>query len=248
MSAPEASHAAAGAGPVTPVRVAVIDSGVNVPHPHLPSVAGGVALDLHGREHPDYVDRLGHGTAVAAAIHERAPDAELFVVKVFEDRLATSVPTLVLAIDRALRAGARIVNLSLGTPNEMRRARLEAVVARTREAGALLVSAREHRDVRWLPGSLEGVVGVVMSPAQPRDRVAVMSLPEGGSALLASPYPRPIPGVPRERNLQGISFAAANASGILAGLLAGRPEVTTAEEVFRLIEDRADATSGGRSG
>ena len=228
-----------------PLRVAVIDSGVNVPHPHLPSVAGGLALDLHGREHADYLDRLGHGTAVAAAIHEKAPDAELFVVKVFEDRLATSVPTLIRAIDLALDAGARIVNLSLGTPKEMRRAQLEAVVARTRRAGALLVSAREHEGVRWLPGSLEGVVGVLMSAEQPRDSIAVASLPDGGHALVASPYPRPIPGVPKERNLQGISFAVANASGILASLLAGRPEVTVAEEVFGLVE-REPAARGER--
>ena len=48
------------------VSVAIIDSGVNVPHPHLPGVAGGVAFDLAGVEHADVVDRLGHGTAAAA--------------------------------------------------------------------------------------------------------------------------------------------------------------------------------------
>jgi hypothetical protein len=31
----------------------------------------------------------------------------------------------------------------------------------------------------------------------------------------ASGYPRPIPGVPPERNLKGISFAVANATGLL---------------------------------
>jgi subtilisin family serine protease len=228
------------------MRVAVIDSGVNVPHPHLPSVAGGIGLDLHGRTHDDYVDRLGHGTAVAAAIHERAPDAELFIVKVFEDRLATSVPTLIRAIDRALDVGARIVNLSLGTPKDLRRAQLEAVVARTREAGALLVSAREHDGVCWLPGSLEGVVGVLMSPEQPRESVSVAAVPGGGSALVASPYPRPIPGVPKERNLQGISFAVANASGVLASALAGRPDVNTAEAVFALMQEAPPGVSEGR--
>ncbi|NIR78361.1 MAG: hypothetical protein GWO00_08270, partial [Gemmatimonadetes bacterium] len=55
------------------IRVAVVDSGVNVPHPHLPGVAGGVAFDVEGRESGDWVDRLGHGTAAAAAIHEKAP-------------------------------------------------------------------------------------------------------------------------------------------------------------------------------
>lgn len=223
-----------------PVRVAVIDSGVNVPHPHLPRVAGGTALDLQGREHDDFVDRLGHGTAVTAAIHEKAPEAELFAIKVFETKLATSVPTLVRAIDRALAWQARIVNLSLGTPNDLRRAHLEGAVARVGAAGAVLVSAREHDGVRWLPGCLAGVVGVLLDPEQERTSVAVRRLPDGARALVASPFPRPIPGVPKERNLQGISFAVANASGVLADLLGRHPEIRTAAEAMDLIQRTGD--------
>ena len=218
-----------------PLRVAVIDSGAHVPHPHLPSVAAGFALDLHGREHEDWVDRLGHGTAVAAVIHEKAPDAEILVVKVFDDRLATSVPTLVRAIDRAGEMGARIINLSLGTPNDLRRSLLEAAVRRTRERGAILVSAREHDGASWLPGSLDGVVGVRMDPELSRDSVLVHEIDPERRCLVAAPYPRPIPGVPKERNLHGISFAVANTSGVLARELAARPEVATAEEAMDLI-------------
>ena len=43
------------------------------------------------------------------------------------------------------------------------------------------------------------------------------------SALMASGYPRPIPGIPNERNLQGISFAVANMSGFAARALEGLP-------------------------
>ena len=81
-----------------PVTVAIVDSGVHTPHPHLPEVAGGIALLPDGSASDDFVDRLGHGTATAAAIHEKAPDAELFAVKVFERELATTVSTLVRAI------------------------------------------------------------------------------------------------------------------------------------------------------
>jgi hypothetical protein len=38
--------------------------------------------------------------------------------------------------------------------------------------------------------------------------------------LRASGYPRPIPGVPPERNLRGVSFAVANATGVIARFLA----------------------------
>lgn len=223
-----------------PVRVAVIDSGVNVPHPHLPGVAGGLALDAHGREHDDYVDRLGHGTAVAAAIHEKAPEAELFIIKVFDSSLATSVPALIRAIDLAARRGARLINLSLGTPNDIRRAQLEAAVARTIEYGAILVSAEEHDGIAWLPGSLAGVVGVVLDPGQPRERVSVRTAEGGRRVVAASPYARPIPGVPLERNLNGVSFAVANASGLLATALANVPEARTAELAVDLLERRGD--------
>ena len=37
-----------------------------------------------------------------------------------------------------------------------------------------------------------------------------------GSVFVASAYPRDIPGVPRERNLNGISFAVANMTGFVA--------------------------------
>jgi hypothetical protein len=32
----------------------------------------------------------------------------------------------------------------------------------------------------------------------------------------ASGFPRPVPGLPPERNLKGLSFAVANATGLLA--------------------------------
>jgi hypothetical protein len=41
-----------------------------------------------------------------------------------------------------------------------------------------------------------------------------------GASFRATGVPRPIPGVPPERNLKGLSFAVANVTGILARLLA----------------------------
>lgn len=210
------------------IGVAVIDSGVNVPHPHLPDVAGGVAFDLRGSESDDYVDRLGHGTAAAAAIHEKAPDAEISVVKVFDRELATTVSTLVRAIDWASDRGIRLINLSLGTPNEFRVPELAPAVERAVARGSIIVSAYELDDRLWFPGSMDGVVGVVMDAQQPREEVAITDRPSG-SVLRASPYPRPIPGVPPQRNLNGISFAVANATGVLARCLADHPGVTSAE-------------------
>lgn len=210
------------------ISVAVVDSGVNVPHPHLPGVAGGIAIDLEGRESDDFVDRLGHGTAATAAIHEKAPQSELFVVKVFDRELATTVANLVRAIHWAVEREIRLVNLSLGTPNDFRVAELAPAVQAAVEGGTIIVSAHELDGRLWYPGSMSGVVGVVMDAEQPRDSVEVVE-GERGPLLRASPYPRPVPGVPPERNFNGISFAVANATGVLAALLSEQPEIRDAE-------------------
>ena len=197
------------------VPVAVIDSGVNLEHPHVSAVAGGVKIGLSGEVSEDFVDRLGHGTAVFAAIQEKAPAADLYAVRVFDDRLRTSVRALVAAIDWAAERGMRVVNLSLGTVREEHAEALEGAVERLAEAGGVVVAAAEADGRRWWPGSLPSAVGVVMDEDLPRDCVEVRG--EGGDGVVAaSPYPRPIPGVPVERNLNGISFAVANVTGMLA--------------------------------
>ncbi|HYM22177.1 MAG TPA: S8 family serine peptidase, partial [Vicinamibacterales bacterium] len=141
------------------IRIAVIDSGVYAQHPHIAGrIAGGVGIDDRGCEYPDYVDRLGHGTAVAAAILEKAPDARLYAVKVFDRALSTTMSGLVAGIDWAVRSGARVVNLSLGTSKAEHEAALAEAVARAAAAGAIIVAARDDRGVRWLPGSLRGVL------------------------------------------------------------------------------------------
>jgi Subtilase family len=217
-----------------PVSVAIVDSGVNVPHPHLPGVAGGVAFDFEGRKSADYVDRLGHGTAAAAAIHEKAPGAELWAIKVFDRDLATTVATLARAIDWASERGVRLVNLSLGTPNDFREAELAPSLERAVERGTIVVSAFEHEGLRWYPGCMAGALGVVVDETHPRESVAVVDV-EGRAVLCASPYPRPIPGVPPQRNLNGISFAIANATGALARALAERPDARSAAAALEVL-------------
>src|SRR3954469_18520417 len=108
----------------TGVRIAVLDSGVHADHPHVRGVAGGFAIRDDGTIVDDFIDRLGHGTAVTAAIREKAPDADILVIKVFWRTLATDVTTLVRAIEEAAARGADVINLSLGTADMQHRARL----------------------------------------------------------------------------------------------------------------------------
>lgn len=197
------------------VRIAVVDSGVHAAHPHVGSVAGGVAIDEDGREHDDYVDRLGHGTAVAAAIKEKAPDAELYAVKVFDRSLSTRLSALVAAIDWSARHGMHLVNLSLGTARADHERALAAAVRGAAARGVVIVAAAEDEGVRWLPGSLPGVIAVQLDATCPRDEYRTIAV-NGSMVFRASGFPREIPGVPPERNLNGISFAVANMTGFVA--------------------------------
>src|SRR5262245_31098676 len=207
------------------VRIAIIDSGVHIGHPHVGAVAGGVAFDDHGRRHDDYIDRLGHGTAVTAAIAEKAPDAELYAVKVFDRALGTGIANLILAIDWAAGEGMHVANLSLGTSKGEHEAALRDAVDRAAARGLLLVSARDDEGVRWLPGSLPGVVPVQLDWNCPRNEYRVADV-DGVPVFRASGFARPIPGVPPERNLNGISFAVANMTGFVARLLATSGDVS----------------------
>ena len=200
------------------VRIAVIDSGVHAEHPHVRGVAGGVAIREDGTLHEDYVDRLGHGTAVIAAIREKAPHAEILAIKVFWRALSTDIATLVRAIDEAADRGASLINLSLGTSRMQHRDLLEAAVARARSLGALIVAANDEGGVRWLPGCLEQVVAARADWACERDGYGIEFV-EDRPMLSTSPYPRGIPGVSRERNVNGVSFAVANATGFVARAL-----------------------------
>jgi subtilisin family serine protease len=195
------------------IRIAVIDSGVSRNHPHVGPVHHGVSLV--GDDPDDWTDRIGHGTAVAAAIREKAPDAELIPVRVLDGPLATSARILARAIHWAIDAEVHIVNLSLGTTNVAHIPLFEDALRHASERGVLVVSAARHLDTPWYPGALPDALGVVVDMNAPRDGLRLTR--DGADTWLeASPYPRPIDGVPVDRNLSGVSFAVANVSGLLA--------------------------------
>ena len=192
-----------------PVRIGVLDSGVCRTHPHVGRIVAGITIGPDGAL-PGYEDTLGHGTAVASVIHHLNPEADLIAVKIFDGKLATSLPVVIRAIDWCLEHDIQVINLSLGTLNPEYRSAFEDVVARSQAAGALIVSALEVNGEPALPGSLPGVIGVVAGEGYEFcERF-------GKTVYTAPPFPRDIPGVPRERNLKGVSFAVARVSARIA--------------------------------
>jgi len=197
------------------VRIAVIDSGVHPGHPHIAATGllPGVAVLADGSLDEGAeaaLDRVGHGTAVTAAIQQLAPEALILPVRVFREGLRASPRALIAAMDWASAQGADLINLSLGTTNPAHAEHFAAAAARSR---ARIVAPRMAADDTpcW-PGMLAGVIAVGLDWDVPRGTAR-----RGADGVLyASGYPRPIEGVPQQRNLHGISFATAQVTGLLA--------------------------------
>ena len=113
----------------TPVRIGMIYTGLNAAHLHVGNIAGGVTIGPEG-ETAGYQDQLGHGTAIAALLHQQAPEAQLIAIKVFDRTLATNRDTVIRAIDWCLQNEIDIINLSLGTANPAHRIQFEDAVRR----------------------------------------------------------------------------------------------------------------------
>lgn len=107
--------------PLAPVKVAVIDSGVDGTHPELQGRIAGAKSFVAG---PATVDTQGHGTFVAGLIAAQtndgvgiaglAPSAQLLIAKVVGPQRSIPVEAEAKAIRWAVASGARIINMSLG--------------------------------------------------------------------------------------------------------------------------------------
>ena len=216
------------------VRVAILDSGVNPAHPHVSEVAGGVNLsaDIESR---NFLDFIGHGTAVAGAIREKAPGAMLYAVKVFDQTLRTNAEIIVRGIEWAIEHEMHIINLSLGTLNKAHCERFNQIIERASACKIAVVAAREMSGEEVLPGCLPGVIAVGLDSNCPRDFYRNERFGDR-LVFMTSGYPRSIPGVSPERNLNGISFAVANMAGFVARARQAYPAVSVAELEQLLFE------------
>ncbi|SFF91638.1 Subtilase family protein [Novosphingobium sp. CF614] len=207
------------------VRIAVIDSGVNPDHAHIEASRLAAGAGIRGDGSVELgaeatLDRLGHGTAVMAAIQEKAPGATCIPIRVFHDSLRTTGLGLIAALDWAIAQRVDVINLSLGSTTPAHAPAFGAAIERANRAATIVVAPREVDGAPCYPGAIDGVIGVGIDWDCPR---AAFRVAEDQRHFLASGYPRPIPGVPPRRNLYGISFATAQLSGFAACALENLP-------------------------
>ena len=228
------------------VRIAIIDTGVDLGHP-----------DLQGRdiEHRNFVDADEqrfradvHGTEVTGVIAAAtdngigivgiAPESHILALKACWQASPADVPatcnsfTLAQAIEAAITAHADIVNMSLAGPSDPLLARLIRAGA---QQGMVFVAAVAPQGGAHFPASLDAVLAVASAEERSAHALAapgheVLTLTPGGHYDFAT----------------GSSFAAAQVTGIVALLLAQRPHLGVAQVRAALERSAAevDAPSG----
>ncbi len=225
------------------IRVAVLDSGVNAQHSHVQQVAGGVHVrwqeDGRLELDPDYRDLLGHGTAVAGVIRAKAPEVELYAVRVFDRELRTHAAVVAAAIRWAVEQGMHAINISLGTEREEHRELLQEACNEASRRGVILIAASEDDEREWSPASFANVIAVAGDERCAWDEYFYCQ----GDAVpfRAHPSPRPLPGRPQKFNLRGHSFAAAHITARVARILEQKPRARQEEVVQLLMAQAAPA-------
>jgi subtilisin family serine protease len=166
---------------LAPVKVAIIDSGVDC---SLPDFAGRIAAKRSFVGGSACTDTVGHGTIVAGEIAGDlgtngivgiAYNAQLVVAKVVRPDETVPLAAEAAAIRWAANQGARVINLSFGAVRDPRNRAIDSYSAREANAvayayskGAVIVAAAGNSDeasaTTWpwadYPAALPHVIGV----------------------------------------------------------------------------------------
>jgi len=146
------------------VTAAIIDSGIVLAANRRFSVSEGIWFykDNYAfvRSDTSVKDTIGHGTACAGIIAQKAPDTALFPVKIFNDRLETDLDLFEAAIQWCLDRSIRVLNVSLGTTDGAGKDRLEGICEFAYENGMIMVAAENNRHQKSYPATFPFVLGV----------------------------------------------------------------------------------------
>ena len=181
----EVVHASESANKGEGVKVAILDTGIDLNHPDL-YVTGGASF-VSGKS---YDDKNGHGTHVAgivAALDDGdgvigvAPDANLYAVKVLNNRGMGWVSDIIAGLEWSVSEGMQVVNMSLGGAYSET---LEKACQAADDAGLLLVAAAGNDGSVIFPAAYSSVIAV--SATNSADGLAYFSS-VGDEVELAAP-------------------------------------------------------------
>lgn len=237
------------------VKVAVIDTGIDLRHP---AFAGNLA---HPNEWKDFVDgdrypqevkgaNYGHGTGVADIIVQVAPNATILPIRVLGPDGSGDTTDVVAAIDHAVRMGADIINLSLGTEGEEKA--LKELVKYARKQDVILVaSAGNNAQENILFPARHNNEVLSIGSVNRYDEISPFSA-YGKELSLMAPGEHIYTAAPDKSVAywSGTSFAAPIVSGAAALALGERPTYPKlkVKDVVKAVEEKAyDVSKRGRN-
>lgn len=212
------------------VRIALIDSGVDLDHPDL---QGQIKYSENVAPEPsDHNLADIHGTAVAGVLSARpdngigiagiAPDAEILAFRAcWPDKPGglsahCNSFTLALALNQAIRMNSRIINLSLSGPEDpLLRQLIDVALAK----GIIIIAAVPGKDqTGGFPANISGVIAVGQGNEVNKPEV----IAPGQDILTTVPH--------RAYDfMTGSSFATPHVAGLAALLLQKNPEWKSAD-------------------
>ncbi len=213
-----------------PIRVAVIDSGVDFDHRRLSGLRRAddhAVVERSGRLEMlpnDRGDCYGHGTAVAGIIHAIAPEAEIGSFRVLGDGLDATSRAVRLAATHAIESGYQILNVSMGCSRREMVLVYKEWVDLAWLRGVHVVAAannRNFRRVEW-PGHFTSVLTASCNSHEGdhglRHRAGTLAeFAIGGVSERVAWKNGEV------RVQTGSSYSAARLTGLLAGMLGEEP-------------------------
>lgn len=243
------SYAAWGITTGKGVTVAILDSGVMANHEDLPNVT---RIEVFYKNDPlGLDDAIGHGTHVAGIISAAmgngkggagiAPGVKLLSLRITNDKGSSTDAKLICGLQAAVKAGAQIVNISLGGPAYS--AVFQKAINEATEAGVTVVAAMGNDGTNCLnyPAGYDNVIGVV-SVDRTNNRASGSSYGAWGDVAApgASIYSTTDNGSYGPKS--GTSMASPVVAGVAALYKSVHPDATPAQITTRL---KATATKGG---
>ena len=208
------------------VRIAVLDSGVEISHPDFlgKHLYHDILSDSNGDMHEGNGDDMyGHGTAVSGIIWRLAPKAQIGSFRVLGSSLSARTAQVAVAAHRSIALGYNILNCSFGCGISGHLPIYKEWADMALLAGVHVVAASGSPGTSEWPAYLASVLGVDCALSN-----------DGGLRYLSGrmvQFAAPAAEVRLpwkghgHRVMTGSSFAAAWLSGMLARLLSVYPEV-----------------------
>jgi subtilisin family serine protease len=229
---PERAKRAISEGRGRGVRIAVLDSGIEVSHPLLRGLVLSDDLAVLG-DHVQLqtvagggIDVFGHGTAIAGILREMAPEAEIGSFRVLGQHLASRTAIIREGARLAIERGYHIINCSLGCGVLEHVLHYKDWVDEAYMKGIHVVAACNNADfarTEW-PGHFSSVVTVNM--ADTPDDMALFFKRGHLVEFAARGVNVPVPWLDGSLKIvTGSSFAAPRVAGLLARLLSLEPDI-----------------------